>query len=275
LAYVRQGLEASGITHDLDAASLRTICRRGRGLPGHINRLVEDALSGTRPRIHFAGRELPPVTPQVLGWSALIGAVLIMLGFLSHALFWPESAADRVADTAADRAPTIEPSATANNQDERTPAVPDVVEKAPATVQTPSATAASPAAAVPAPASTTVPATSSASDSDAAPPALDSEPGSTDLAWMQAQRPDFYTVQLINLPDRIGAQAFIERHPLAGTTVAVEVRRGAGTRYLVLHESYANAAAARRAIADLPPELRRNEPFPRRFQSVQPAMVGR
>ena len=88
-----------------------------------------------------------------------------------------------------------------------------------------------------------------------------------------AQDAQRYTIQLASTPDRAGAEAFIEKHPLRGRTVALETQRGSRTTYIVLHGSFASSADARRAIETLPSTLRRNDPFARGMASVQ-AMAG-
>ena len=97
----------------------------------------------------------------------------------------------------------------------------------------------------------------------------------TGRAWLMAQAPDRYSVQLASSPDRALAERFIEKNPLEGKTTVIATQRGDRHLYLVIYGSFSGPAEARKAIAALPPQIRRNEPFARTMQSLQAISTGR
>lgn len=88
-------------------------------------------------------------------------------------------------------------------------------------------------------------------------------------AWLRAQDPAFYTLQLAGSEERRDVQQFIEKFTLPGKLVVVEVLRGGKVWYMVLYNSYPTWGEAQRELAVLPPQIHRNNPFARRFGSVQ------
>lgn len=64
-------------------------------------------------------------------------------------------------------------------------------------------------------------------------------------------------------------QEFIDKYALPGKVVVVEVLRNGKVWHMVLYNSYPTWGEARRELGTLPPQVHRNDPFARRFASVQ------
>jgi len=102
------------------------------------------------------------------------------------------------------------------------------------------------------------------------PPRVTNETAAQDgNAWLRAQNPAYYTIQLAGADKREDVDEFIARHALPGRTVVVEVQRSGKPWYMVLYNSYPTWGEARRELESLPPQVSRNDPFARSFGSVQ------
>jgi DamX protein len=88
-------------------------------------------------------------------------------------------------------------------------------------------------------------------------------------AWLRAQNPAFYSLQLAGSEERKDVEQFIDKYALPGKVVVVEVLRNGKVWYMVLYNSYPTWGEARRELGALPPQIHRNNPFARRFASVQ------
>ncbi|MCC6207003.1 MAG: AAA family ATPase [Gammaproteobacteria bacterium] len=105
---------------------------------------------------------------------------------------------------------------------------------------------------------------------DAPPPRVSNEAAAIDgNAWLRAQNPAHYTIQLAGADKREDVDEFIVRHALPGKTVVVEVQRSGKPWYMALYKSYPSWGEARRELESLPPQVSRNDPFARSFGSVQ------
>lgn len=100
-------------------------------------------------------------------------------------------------------------------------------------------------------------------------PAADETPALEGNAWLRAQNPAFYTIQLAGADKREDVDEFITRYALPGKVMVVEVQRSGRPWYMVLYNSYPSWGEARRELESLPPQLSRNDPFARSFGSVQ------
>ncbi len=88
--------------------------------------------------------------------------------------------------------------------------------------------------------------------------------------WLATQPPEHYTLQLLGVRERKAADRFLAASGLdPAVTGVVETRYRGGPWYVVVHGSYPDRASARDAIAQLPPRVRRNRPWPRTFGSLQ------
>ena len=88
--------------------------------------------------------------------------------------------------------------------------------------------------------------------------------------WFASQPPGHYTLQLLGVRERKAAERFLKSSGLdPAVTGVVETRYRGGPWHVVIHGSYPDRAAARDAIAELPPRVRRNHPWPRTFGSLK------
>jgi len=96
-----------------------------------------------------------------------------------------------------------------------------------------------------------------------------------DSQWLLQQNPKAYTVQLVTSPSQGDMARFIDRNMahLALDSLAYSVSEAArGERYNLFFGVFPTVTQARAAIADLPAELRVNEPWVRPLRSVQESL---
>lgn len=284
--YVRHRSAVVGMSLELDGAQLRRLHRGARGLPRVIARHVEDLSSGRRPRPWRTRAERQRAQWRRQGLMAASAGALVLAGaaWLIYASYFATPQSPRFS-IAFEQPPWQSESPPPSPVDTLPPASAAVVEESPPVAvppAQPSAVALSAAPAAPVtPVTPVTPATTASSTPPPSPspsPPRSSAPADADLngrAWLMAQEPGRYTLQIASTPNQAGAANFISRHQLPGKTTAIAIRRNDQTQYLVVHGSYATAAEARRAIAALPQQIRRNEPFARSMQSLQAIAVGR
>lgn len=282
LEYLRRAAEHAGAGDGpgFDEAQIRALHRAASGLPGQIDRAAAELRRGLHPRPYRRVKRRYPVAVRK-GWALPAAVLGVMLGsgaYLAHAVLF--SPPGDPAGLASGAVPAGEPAAPST-----LPLALEVPEgPPPAPVVSgpmPQVTAVAPVAAAEPPAPSPASAAEELSRAQpAAPPgalnaaAAPAAPVLGDRAWLMAQDPKRYTIQLASTPDESKAVEFIAKHPLRGRTVAVETQRGARTWYVVLHGTYANPAEAQRAIEGLPAALRKNDPFARRVESVQAMAVA-
>jgi DamX protein len=262
-AWLRHLIEAAGMqeTVSFDSAQIRRIHKAGHGLPRQIRRVADDVLNGRKPRRWRSRRDESTARRRKyrLVGAAISIMALIGIAWLLAALISGPPRIELAFDS---------PLSGVVLPDE--PSLPLLPLSAgmidPPRVEEPPA---EPAARPPAPAQAPLPAASP----EAAPQAAASDT-LTGHAWLMAQAPERYTVQLASSPDRALAEQFVERNPLDGKTMVITTRRGERILHLVIYGSFAGPAAAREAIAALPPQLRRNDPFARTMQSMQSIATG-
>ncbi len=93
--------------------------------------------------------------------------------------------------------------------------------------------------------------------------------GPRDEAWLLAQPPGHYTLQVLSSPRRV---AVLDRGRRLRLTIPVAVfrfRRQGRDWYALVVGAYPDRTSARRAIDALPPDLRNNRPWVRRLGDVQ------
>jgi len=126
----------------------------------------------------------------------------------------------------------------------------------------PAASVAASAAAGPA----SPPATAAAS----AEPVVASQPdGPGGLAWLKAQSPERYTLQLVAARDRAALGVFLQRHELAGPHAIFARQLQGKPWYSLVYGVYADRDAAVQARAQLPASLDGAGVWPRTFASIQ------
>jgi len=90
--------------------------------------------------------------------------------------------------------------------------------------------------------------------------------------WIRAQPRNAFTIQVLGLEREQGVRDFLARQSLERETAWFRTERNGANWFVAIAGSYPNAEAARGAIASLPAEVRRNQPWIRSFGSVQDAM---
>ncbi len=277
--WLRELVELAGIadTATFDDARLRRIHRAAHGLPREIRRVADEVLNGRKPRrwrsrrdesrarrlkVRLTGAAVSVLAFAVIGWllaAQFSGPPRLDIAFDPPVPALPDSPSLPLLPAVNDALPPSPPPAT---EDAAPPPPAAGPESAPA-----------PPAARPdsAPAPSPPPRqTAAASVQSPAAPAT----RLTGRAWLMAQAPDRYTVQIASSPNRALAEQLIERNQLGATSTVIATRRGDSTMYLVVHGSFSGTAEARAAIAALPPQIRRNDPFARTMQSLQAIAIG-
>jgi len=297
--YLRARIESAGLAAAIsfDDGQVRRIHQTSGGLPQQIKRVAGELLDGARPKPYRSARRLQRQAriKHTLIPIALVVVPLLCIGLLLQAIFsrsTDDAVVERLMSTAGIEAtgtavplpPT--PALAASGAVDRAPDPraprPD---KTPVTAAAPPPAAQeSPRSAPPAPEPTrqeAVPAAAVAPEPDAKPLPESASPVevagpapavTTALdgnAWLRAQDPAFYTLQLAGSEERKDVEQFIDKHALPGKVVVAEVLRSGKVWYMVLYNSYPTWGEARRELSVLPPQIHRNNPFARRFASVQ------
>ncbi len=137
-----------------------------------------------------------------------------------------------------------------------------------------------PASAVPAAAAKPVPVTSSASpapeaevkSADASPRPPARKAPRTGRAWLLAQRPDHWTLQLVGSRERASIDAFLRRHHIALPHAVFERKLDGRPWYSLVAGSYPSREAAVAARSRLPAAIARGGVWPRTFASIREQM---
>ena len=93
--------------------------------------------------------------------------------------------------------------------------------------------------------------------------------GPRDEAWLLAQPPGHYTLQVLSSPRRAAVLDRARRLRLSAPVAVFRFRHQGRDWYALVVGAYPDRASARRAIDALPPDLRRNRPWVRRLGDVQ------
>ncbi len=99
-------------------------------------------------------------------------------------------------------------------------------------------------------------------------------PQSRDVAWIQDQPRNAFTIQILGLGHERGVRDFLRQEALEGDVAWFQTERNGSDWFVAIFGSYPNAEAARAAIGGLPAGVRRNQPWIRSFGSVQDAIAG-
>jgi len=87
-------------------------------------------------------------------------------------------------------------------------------------------------------------------------------------AWLWAQNPSHYTLQLLAGRNEQAVQQFIARHHLAGQAVFYQTTREDKPWYVLVMGSFADRTRALGARDKLPADLRQQSPWPRAFSEI-------
>lgn len=98
--------------------------------------------------------------------------------------------------------------------------------------------------------------------------------GLQDEAWLMAQDPGHYTVQLTGTHDRQAALSFVRNHSLQDAAAWFRTRHRNRDWYVVVTGTYSQRADAQAAIRSLSAALKRQGPWPRTFASIQASVAG-
>lgn len=90
-----------------------------------------------------------------------------------------------------------------------------------------------------------------------------------DETWLLGQSAGNFTVQLFGSHDRQAADRFKEGSKVKERLAVYRTSRDGKDWFVVVAGSYGSREAAQRAIQNLPPELKRSNPWPRSLASVQ------
>lgn len=93
-----------------------------------------------------------------------------------------------------------------------------------------------------------------------------------DEKWILTQRPEAYTLQLVGVQDAAAARGFITRHQLTGQATYFRTIRAGQPWFSVIFGVYPDRSAAIKGRDQLPPSLRKSEPWPRTYASIQAAI---
>ncbi len=93
-----------------------------------------------------------------------------------------------------------------------------------------------------------------------------------DEKWILTQRPEAYTLQLVGVQDAAAARGFISRHRLTGQVTYFRTIRAGQPWFSVIYGVYPDRSAAIKGRDQLPPSLRKSEPWPRTYASIQAAI---
>lgn len=87
-------------------------------------------------------------------------------------------------------------------------------------------------------------------------------------AWVRAQPPEHYVLQLYASHDMDSVRKFLRDYHLERKAHTVATRHGRKLWYVVLYGSYRDRTAAGKARATLPPRIQQLKPWPRTFAAV-------
>jgi DamX protein len=101
------------------------------------------------------------------------------------------------------------------------------------------------------------------------PARVESRRGSFDLAWIDAQGDDRFTLQLLGTSSRGRVEEYLARQAEGTPIAAYESHRNAGPWYVVIYGSYSSSDAATAASKRLPASIGKVSPWVRRFGSLR------
>jgi DamX protein len=129
-------------------------------------------------------------------------------------------------------------------------------------------------AAPPPPAPVAAPKPAVASKPAAAPAPVASAPRYRDAAWLKLRSPAHFGVQLVAAGSEEAIHAHLRGHTLPGELALVRLQRSGQPWWVLFWGDFAERAAAERAVAALPPPLRRVIPWVRPYADIQRELDG-
>ena len=90
--------------------------------------------------------------------------------------------------------------------------------------------------------------------------------------WIRQQNPRHYTLQLASSTNRRVIEKYYRQNHLEGQGGYYRNRRDGQDWYALVHGAYPTVSAAKAAIAELPEELRKWQPWVRRLKDIQRIM---
>jgi len=92
-------------------------------------------------------------------------------------------------------------------------------------------------------------------------------------AWINAQNPAAYTIQVMSSANRRSLVGFAKRYGLESEVAYFETRRKGKPWHVAVYGSYDTVTAARAALGNLPEDVRRRRPWIRNMSDVQAAIT--
>jgi len=92
-------------------------------------------------------------------------------------------------------------------------------------------------------------------------------------AWINVQNPANYTIQVMSSANRRSLVGFAKRYGLESEIAYFETRRKGKRWHVAVYGSYDTVTAARAALANLPEDVRRRQPWIRNMSDVQAAIT--
>jgi DamX protein len=294
------GLKGRRPFHD---EAVRVLHKSSRGLPGMLNQAAAQFLAnraaagpgGVIGALQIAGRWLARHRRLAAGVAGVVG-VSVLAGTAAWLVAGREPAPPPATATIQLRPPQTAPAepAPGRARDTRPPLVPppsatyppvspDAARalqqqaasrplEAPKPVPAPPEPPVPPRPAATPPAETTArtPApTESARPAAPAPSPSQPEALRPDETWLMGQSAGNFTVQLFGSHDRQAAERFKESSKVKERLAVYRTSRDGKDWFVVVAGSFGSRDAAQRAIQNLPPELKRSNPWPRSLASVQ------
>ncbi|MEQ8994251.1 MAG: AAA family ATPase [Pseudomonadales bacterium] len=285
-AYLDWRFRQAGYAGDLpfSDAEMQEIARLSEGLPGRIDQIANVLLA----KLHSSERSLGGRFPA-RHRLALLG-LLVVVGLVY--LLWP-GGGDLPSDTTQRVEPMALPRSPADADESPEPVrTPDrEPAAAPAPQTAPAETVMDPPAVVtpePAPESDPEPAPEPAPESDPEPappsplpspsraapsaPTAPADGRARDAAWILAQAPDSFTLQLVSLSSAERVQAYLADQADRGDFASYRLQRDGRILHVVIYGQYATRAEAEAAARTLPASVGAVQPWIRPFADVQAAV---
>lgn len=87
--------------------------------------------------------------------------------------------------------------------------------------------------------------------------------------WINQQKPDQFTLQLLGTYNKYSLTSFVKQHQLEKDTAYFVTQRNGRNWYTLVHGRFATRDTARQAINSLPDALQKTQPWIRRFDGIQ------
>jgi len=90
--------------------------------------------------------------------------------------------------------------------------------------------------------------------------------------WIMAQNPSYYTLQIIGLRNEKSVHKFVKKHHLLNKVAYYKTKYRGKSWHPLLYSAYPTRKKALSAINELPEEIRKLSPWPRKLSSIQQAI---